>query len=179
MKSHHPLVWVLGFTAFVMNPAFACSSSPSEDEFDFGVKEMIGAVQGTWRLTYARPDATSVVTFSIAPGPAGNGAVAAPPGLSPQCGSRTFTRPAAVCIPTSRLELAVSIDEADPPLDVTTSKGSYTVFGATYVAGQLELTLGPQLLVTADIASNNEIRQTYVDWQGARVTSLLDRVPMK
>jgi hypothetical protein len=57
MKSRHPLVWIVGFTAFAMNPAFACSSSDG-DEFEYGEAEMIAAVQGTWKLTYARPEGT-------------------------------------------------------------------------------------------------------------------------
>jgi hypothetical protein len=179
MKARHPLVWVLGFTAFAMNPAFACSSSPETEPFEYGEAEMIAAVQGTWRLTYARPEGASTVTFTVQPGSTGNGALAGPPGLAPQCGTRTFTRPAAACISASQLALAASVVEADPPLDASAGRGFYTVFSIKYIGGQLELTFGTNLRMSADVDMSNAIRQSYVDWQGARVTSVLERASAK
>ena len=178
MTLRHPLVCVLGLTAFIMNPGFACSSS-DDPEFDYGEKEMVAAVQGTWRVTYTRPEGTSVVTFSVAPGPGPKGGLAAPPGLAPQCGSRTFTRPAAACISESQLWLAATVVEAEPPLDATAGAGWYLVGGLKYVGGTIELNFGSNLRVSAQIDASNAVRQSYVDWQGARVTSLLDRVAVQ
>ena len=179
MKSHRPLAWVLGFTAFVMNPAFGCSSSSPDADFQFGEKEMTAAVQGTWRLTYAHPEGTGVVTFTVAPGPASNGGLASPPGLVPQCGNRTFTRPAAACSPTSQLRVIATVVDAEPPLDSVDGAGWFTTFGVQYSGGNLELTFGANLRASAAIDASDKIRQSYVDWQGARVTSLLERIALK
>jgi hypothetical protein len=164
--------------AFAMNPALACSSSDA-DEFEYGETEMVAAVQGTWQLTYERPEGTSAVTFNVAPGPASQGALTSPPSRTPQCGTRTFTRPAAACIPMSQLALAAVVVDANPPLDAADGKGWYTVGSVKYVGGRLDLTFGSNLRVSADIEASNAVRQSYVDWQGARVTSVLERVFVK
>jgi hypothetical protein len=173
MKWRHPLAWVLGFVAFAINPALACSSSDAE-EFEYGEAEMIAAVRGTWRLTYARPDATtSVLTFTVAQGPAASGALA-PPGIAPQCTTRTFTRPAAACSPTSHLMVTAAVLEASPPLDTAQGKGSYTIDSVKYIGGMLALTFGSNLRVNAVIDASNAVGQSYASWQGAAVTTVLD-----
>jgi hypothetical protein len=175
MKPRHPLIWVLGFTAFAMNPALACSSSP-EDEFDYGEAEMIAAVQGTWQVTVTPPDARiSTVTFRVERGTAPNGALAAPPGLTPQCGTRTFTRPAAACVSSSQLALAASIVNADPPLDISEGKGWFTVRSLKYTGGQMTLTFGTSLVVRGNIDVTNEMRDSEVTWQGFRTTAVVTR----
>jgi hypothetical protein len=169
------LAWLLGFTAFAMNPALACSSSDT-DEFEYGEAEMIAAIEGTWRLTYARPEGTSAVTFTLAPGPSPGGALGSPPGRTPQCGDRTFTRPAAACIRMSQLRLAARVVEADPPLDSEDGTGWYTVSSVKYVGGRVELLFGDSRLhLTAGLEANNAVRESDVTWQGARVTSVLER----
>jgi hypothetical protein len=178
MTLRHLSMWIIGLIAFAMNPAFACSSSDG-DEFEFGEAEMIAAVQGTWQLTYARPEQTSSVAFTIAPGAAASGTLASPPGLAPQCGTRTFTRPAAACTPESVLTLAAGVVEATPPLETAQGKGVYRVSSIQYVGGRLELTFGTSLRVTADLDASNAVRQSYVDWQGARVTSVLEHTTTK
>jgi hypothetical protein len=178
MKAHHPLVLLLGFTAFAMNPALACSSSDT-DAFEYGEAEMVAAVQGTWRLTYTRPEGTSVVIFDISAGPKPNGALAAPPGLTPQCETRTFTRPAAACSPSSQLALTAAVTEANPPLDATDGKGWYTIRNLQYVGGFVELTFDPNLRLSARLDAKNAVAESNVAWRGTMVTSVLERASAK
>ena len=136
---------------------------------------MVAAIQGKWRLTLARPEGAGSVTFTLEPGPKSNSPLAYPPTRTPQCGTRTFTRPAAACGPESILELAAHVVEADPALDTADGKGWYAVAGLQYRGGNIELRFGSNLHVSAYLEASNAVRQTDTDWQGARVTSLLER----
>jgi hypothetical protein len=175
MKSRHLLVWVLGFTVFAMNPALACYSS-GIDEFEYGEAEMMAAVEGTWQVTFARPEETSAITFRVERGTALNGALAAPFGLTPQCETRTFTRPAGACSPTSQLALTANIVDAAPPLDATEGKGWYTVHNVKYTGGRMMLTFGASFVIEAYLTANNEVWQSDVTWQGSRLAAGLTRV---
>jgi hypothetical protein len=177
MTLRHPLMWVLGFTVFAVNPAVGCSSSP-DAEFEYGEAEMLAAVQGTWQLTFERPEGTSTVTFSVERGAASNGALAAPPGFTPQCVTRTFTRPAAACSPSSDLALAATVIEAQPSLEAADGKGQYSIGSVKYVGGRLWLRFGSSLDLEARLDANNAVRDSFVKWQGAPVgiTAALSRI---
>jgi hypothetical protein len=174
MKLRHPLVWVLGFAAFAVNPAVSCSSAP-EAEFEYGEAEMVAAVQGTWQLMFERPEGTSSVTFRVERGASANGALGSP-SFTPQCVTRTFTRPAAACSPSSRLSLAATVIDAQPSLDTADGKGEFTVGSVKYVGGRIWLRFGSSLFLEADLDATNAVRDTFVNWQGARMTSVLARI---
>jgi hypothetical protein len=174
MKSHHLLGWVLGFTAFVVNPAIGCSSSP--DEFNFGEAEMIAAVEGAWQVTFAHSAGTSTFAITVERGPAPGGPLSAPPGRTPQCGTRTFTRPAAACFPTSELALKVNVLDGNPPTDVTDGSGWYRIYNTRYVGGQMLLTFGSDLTVEVRLDPNDAVRESFVTWQGARVNANVARL---
>jgi hypothetical protein len=182
MFLRHPLAWVIGLTAFVVNPAMGCGANDTDD-FEYGEAEMVAAVQGRWQLTFSRPEGTSSMTFTLEPGadpnPPADGGLASPPGRTPQCTTRTFTRPAAACSPTSRLRLTARIVEAEPPLETSEGQGWFTAFGETYRGGAADVTFGAELVLFVSLDANNAIRDSYVDWRKARVTSVLTRLADK
>jgi hypothetical protein len=173
------LVWIIGFTALIINPAVGCGGRIAPDEYTYGETEMLTAVQGTWRVTFSRPEGPSVVTFTMdkgaAPSASSNGAPAAAPGLAPQCGTRTFVRPAAACIATSQLALAAVVVEAEPPLDVANGEGWFFVAGLDYTGGHIQLKIGPDFEVNADLDANNAVKQSWIKWQGVVGDSVLAR----
>jgi hypothetical protein len=110
-----------------------------------------------------------------APSASSNGAPAAAPGLAPQCGTRTFVRPAAACIATSQLALAAVVVEAEPPLDVANGEGWFFVAGLDYTGGHIQLKIGPDFEVNADLDANNAVKQSWIKWQGVVGDSVLAR----
>jgi hypothetical protein len=179
MSRKHPSLWVIGFTVLIINPGFACGPSDPADNFEYGETEMVAAVEGTWRLTISRPEGPSVITFSLEKGPAPtaapSGAFVSPPGVTPQCGSRTFMRPAAACFSMSSLALAANVVEAEPAIDATTGNGYFLVYGLTYSGGQIELKFGADLLLTANLNASNAVTLSVVQSQGATLDSVLSR----
>jgi hypothetical protein len=175
MHLRYPLLGILGFTALIINPAVGCGGGIAPDEYTYGETEMVTAVQGTWRVTFSRPEGPSVVTFTMEKGAAPTGGLAAPPGVEPQCGTRTFVRPAAACIATSQLALLATVVEAEPPLDVTDGQGWFSVRGLTYGGGHFLLTIGPDFELNAELDANNAVAQSWVKWQGELADSVLVR----
>ena len=180
MSRKHPSLWVLAFTVLIINPEFACGgASSTEDNFEFGEPEMIQAVEGAWRVTFARPEGPSVVTFSLEKGPAPTAAPSAMPaplpGITPQCTSRSFLRPAAACSPMSSLALAAKVIEAEPPIDATDGLGFFHVYGLTYRGGQAEIRFGTDMVLTANLDASNAVMSSFVQWQGTKVDSVFAR----
>jgi len=180
MHLRHPLIGILGFTVLIINPAVGCggSSRIALDEYTFDETEMVRAVQGTWRVTFLRPEGPSVITFTMdkgaAPNASSNG-LTAPPGLTPQCGTRTFVRPAAACVATSQLALAAVVVEAEPQLDVTDGGGWFSVGSLNYAGGHLLLKIGQDFELNADLDASNAVTQSWVRWQGVLSDSVLVR----
>jgi hypothetical protein len=177
MKSRYPLIFVVGFVAFAMNPTLACSSV-DEPEFDYGEAEMTKAVEGLWSLTFPLPGAegTAAVTLRIEKGTATSTLPAS--SIEPQCGTRTFMRPAAACSPSSELMLAATIVDTSHPLDVPAGKGAFSVRSSKFSAGFLDLTFDTRLKVRSRIDPDGTTAETFVWWQGVQTTqTTLQRVP--
>jgi hypothetical protein len=177
MKSQHPLIFVLGLVAFAMNPALACSSA-DEPEFDYGEPQMASAVEGLWNVTFTRPgpEGATTVTLRIEKGTA-RGALPAS-AIEPQCGTRTFMRPAGACSPGSQLMLVAAVVDTNQPLDLPAGKGSFNVPSLKFGPGWLALTFDEQLKVNSRIDPGGTTTETYVTWQGARLAeATLQRAP--
>ena len=160
----------------IINPGFACGPSSTEDNFEFGEPEMIKAVEGTWRVTFARPEGPGVVTFSLEKGPAPTSPALTPPsGITPQCTSRSFLRPAAACSPMSSLALAAKVVEAEPPIEATEGVGVFRVSGVRYIGGHVEIRFGTALVLTANLDASNAVASSFVQWQGTTVESVFAR----
>lgn len=102
--------------ALVVNPYLACSSK--EDEFSYSESELKAAVLGTWQGT-ADLDGEQV-EFSLvleqAPAKSKTQSLAAPK-VKPQCGTRSFVKPAAACISMSEMPLVGSLTSVNPELN--------------------------------------------------------------
>lgn len=102
--------------ALVVNPYLACSSS--EEDFTYSEQDMKAVILGDWEGT-ADLDGESVpftLTLEQASAKSSTQSVAAP-SAKPQCGSRSFVKPAAACVSESVMPLVGSITSANPALN--------------------------------------------------------------
>jgi hypothetical protein len=102
--------------ALVVNPYLACSSS--EEDFTYSEQDMKAVILGDWEGT-ADLDGESVpftLTLEQASAKSSTQSVSAP-SAKPQCGSRSFVKPAAACISESVMPLVGSITSANPTLN--------------------------------------------------------------
>jgi len=103
--------------ALVVNPYLACSSK-EDDEFSYSESELKAAVLGTWQGT-AELDGEQV-EFSLvleqAPAKSKTQSLAAP-NVKPQCGTRSFVKPAAACISMSEMPLVGTLTSVNPELN--------------------------------------------------------------
>lgn len=169
MKLRHPSIFVVGLVAFAMNPALACSSA-DEPAFEYGEAEMTNAVEGLWTLNFPLPgpEGMAAVTLRIEKGTATSALPA--PSTEPQCGTRTFMRPAAACSPSTQLMLAATVVDTNHPLDLPAGKGAFSVRSLKFGSGFLELNFDTRLKVTSRIDPDGSTAETFVWWQGARTT---------
>jgi hypothetical protein len=102
--------------ALVVNPYLACSSK--EDDFSYSESEFKDAVLGTWQGT-ADLDGEQV-EFSLvleqASAKSKTQSLAAPK-VKPQCGTRSFVKPAAACISMSQMPLVGTLTSVNPELN--------------------------------------------------------------
>lgn len=112
MQSKWLLLGVLGL-ALVINPYLACSS---EDEFNYSESEMKSAVLGEWEGTAELNGESVSFSLTLEQAPSKSKTQSAPR-VTPQCGTRSFVKPAAACVSMSEMPLAGSIASANPELD--------------------------------------------------------------
>jgi hypothetical protein len=114
-----------------------CGSTPDDsDEFHFTEADMAGAVVGTWTGTWTVPaTATESMTLKIARMP-----LAA---SNPGCGSRTYSAGAPergpLCIITSDMGVSATLKVNDPTFASTYLTGDFSVVGANFAQGQLNV----------------------------------------
>ncbi len=102
--------------ALVANPYLACSSN--EQDFTYSEQDMKSAMLGDWEGT-ADLDGESVsftLTLEQASSKSTTQSVKAPT-LKPQCGSRSFVKPAAACESVSNMPLLGTLASANPTLN--------------------------------------------------------------
>lgn len=103
--------------ALVVNPYLACSSSGDED-FTYSEQDMKAAILGDWQGN-AELDGISVpftVSLEQASAKSKTQSVSAPT-VKPQCGSRSFVKPAAACASTSVMPLVGTVTSSNPALN--------------------------------------------------------------
>lgn len=102
--------------ALVVNPYLACSSR--EPDFTYSESEMKDAVLGTWHGTADLDGET--VEFSLvleqASAKSKTQSISAPK-VQPQCGSRSFVKPAAACISESQMPIVGTVTSGNPALN--------------------------------------------------------------
>jgi hypothetical protein len=109
------LLGVFGL-ALVVNPYLACSSK--EDDFDYTESDMKEAVLGDWVGTADIEGESADFTLSLqqASAKSKTQGVSAPK-VQPQCGSRSFVKPAAACSSTSSMAVVGTITSVNPALN--------------------------------------------------------------
>lgn len=130
-------LWLVGVLAFFLNPSFACGGA--EDDFQFGVNEMRGAVEGTWQAALTFPDGhQSSVVFTISQGAQQASAATIlrvkPPRTSwvasaYACSDRTFVRSASACVPVSSMPLDGTFVSGDATFQSAAIRGVLNVYG--------------------------------------------------
>lgn len=133
------LLGVFGL-ALVANPYLACSSSESQSDFTYSEDEMKRVVLGSWQGS-AQLDGETV-PFSLvleqASSKSKTQSVSAP-SLQPQCGSRSFVKPAAACVSSTGMPVVGTLSSINPALDGAVD-GSATAY-RTLDSVRLELRL--------------------------------------
>jgi hypothetical protein len=111
------LLGVFGL-ALVANPYLACSSNESQSDFTYSEAEMKSVVLGAWQGS-AQLDGEAV-PFSLvleqASGKSKTQSLSAP-ALQPQCGSRSFVKPAAACVSSTGMPVVGTLSSINPALD--------------------------------------------------------------
>lgn len=110
--------WTLFGMVFLMNPQLACSSSEGEeDDFTYTEQDMKAVVLGDWQGTAELDGETIAFTLSLeqASAKSSTQGISAST-LQPQCGSRSFVKPAAACVTMSTLPLVGSLTSESPAL---------------------------------------------------------------
>jgi hypothetical protein len=137
------LLWLVPVAVFFLNPNLACSDEP---QFQYGAAEMRAAVEGDWVVSInglSVPVSAIVHVDQSATAPT---ASAAPAGTllraAHACGTRTLIKGAGACIDLTEMPLTVTFVSGDDSLASAPLSGTFTVFGLTFVQGNLSLTLG-------------------------------------
>jgi hypothetical protein len=107
------LVGVFG-VALVGNPYLGCSHAGASD-FTYAEADMKEAVLGTWQGS-ADIDGESV-PFSLVLEQASLRSRSIAPKVQPECGSRSFVKPAAACLSSSDMPVTGMLSSENPALD--------------------------------------------------------------
>jgi hypothetical protein len=135
--------------ALVINPYLACSSS-SEDEFRYSESEMKSAVLGEWEGTASLNGES--VAFSLTLEQASNESkTQSAPRVTPQCGTRSFVKPAAACVSMSEMPLAGTITSEHPELNGTVEGGAHAYLNLDPT--EIDLVLESGLTLSGSIRS--------------------------
>jgi hypothetical protein len=111
------VVWSLFGLAFVLNPALFACSSESEEDFTYSESQMKAVVVGEWQGSAEVDGETIAFTLSLEQASAKSGTQSiAAPAFQPQCGSRSFVKPARACISMSTMPVAGTIASEHPRL---------------------------------------------------------------
>jgi hypothetical protein len=101
----------------VVNPYLGCSES-GESDFTYSEAEMKLALLGTWQGTAELDGVTTPFSLSLeqASGKSKTQGAAAPQ-VQPQCGSRSFVKPAAACVSETTMPLVGGLSSENPALN--------------------------------------------------------------
>ena len=108
---------VLFGLAFVVNPNLACSES-RESDFTYAEAEMKQAVLGSWQGSAELDGESAPFSLTLEQGSSRSktqGLTA--PGLRPQCGSRSFVKPAGACVSETTMPVSATLSSESPLLN--------------------------------------------------------------
>lgn len=167
---------VLGAAVLILDPMGLWDDAIGKPTFDYSEADMRQAVEGSWELTLTRqldgkPREARTVRFTIVQatkqfeqlGQRSRGLVRS----ANACGSRTLVRSAAACIPTSSMPLElVALDASS-----TKMHGQLMVIGASWFEARLDLRLGGELRVGAELDRHGKITNASAN-EGYQVAKL-------
>jgi len=137
--------------ALVVNPYLACSES-RESDFTYSEADMKRAALGSWQGSAEIDGVTTPFSLSLEQASSTSKTQsAAAPGLRPQCGSRSFVKPAGACVSESTMPVTGSISSESPELNGTVD--GYLVAYRTLDAVELELELESGVVLSGRIQS--------------------------
>jgi len=125
--------------ALVVNPYVACSES-SESDFTYSEADMKAALLGSWQGTAELDGVTTPFSLSLEQGSHKTKvrSVSAPH-VQPQCGGRSFVKPAAACVAETTMPLVGVLSSENPALNGPVD--GYFVAYRTLEAVELHLAL--------------------------------------
>jgi hypothetical protein len=107
---------VLPLTLLV-NPYLACSES-SQSDFTYSEADMKDALLGSWEGTAELDGVTSPFSLSLEQGSRQTKTRSVtPPKIQPQCGARSFVKPAAACASETTMPLVGLLSSENPALN--------------------------------------------------------------
>jgi hypothetical protein len=126
--------------AFVVNPYLACSNK-DEPAFTYGEADMKAALLGTWQgsAELAGETIPFSLTLEQASAKSRTQGVRAP-GVQPQCGSRSFVKPAAACLSITTMPVVGVLSSENPGLNgaIDGSLDAYQTLDAANLSIRLE-----------------------------------------
>jgi hypothetical protein len=146
-KRWHALM--IGGVALVINPYLACSES-GESDFTYSEADMKLSVLGAWQGSAELDGVSTPFSLSLeqASSKSKTQGVSAPK-TRPQCGSRSFVKPAAACVSETTMPLIGSLSSENPTLNGAVD--GYVVAYRTLDIVELELRLETGVVLSGRI----------------------------
>lgn len=112
------MLWGVFGLALLINPYLACSSS--EEDFTYSEQDMKAAILGEWQGTGELDGEAIAFTLTLEQASAESKTQSlSAPRVKPQCGTRSFVKPAAACVSESVMPLVGTITSSSPSLNGT------------------------------------------------------------
>jgi hypothetical protein len=125
--------------ALVINPYLACSSK--DDEFSFTESDLKAAVLGTWQGTADLDGETVEFSLVLEQASAKSKAQSlSAPKVQPQCGARSFVKPAGACIGSTTMPVSGTLTSVNPALNGVVD-GDVNILGNILSGAELALRL--------------------------------------
>jgi hypothetical protein len=103
--------------AFVANPYLACSES-GESDFTYSETDMQSVVLGSWQGSAELEGASTPFSLTLEQASSKSKTQSIkPPRVQPQCGSRSFVKPAAACASETTMPVVGSLSSENPALN--------------------------------------------------------------
>jgi hypothetical protein len=131
--------------ALVINPYLACSSS--DDDFAFSESDLKQAVLGRWQGTGDLDGETVEFSLVLEQASAKSKAQSlSAPKVQPQCGARSFVKPAGACVGSTSMPVSGTLTSMNPALNGVVD-GDVSILGRLLTSADLALRLedGTQL----------------------------------
>jgi hypothetical protein len=143
------LLMVFG-VGLVINPYLACSNQ-DEEAYTYGEADMKAALLGTWQGSAELGGETILFSLTLEQASAKSKTQSVGvPGVQPQCGSRSFVKPAAACASLTTMPVVGALSSENPGLNgaIDGSLQAYRTLEGARLSIRLED--GPTLVGTID-----------------------------